>query len=87
MGVLCRLVCVAAVLALLLLLLSTLLTLLARCTTPAHLYMAASATFTLAGLALASALVMLVSAVSDEFHSTNVTTVICWIFTGFHYTS
>ena len=37
--------------------------------------MAASASFTLAGLCLGSSLIMLVAAVSDEFNSTSVSQV------------
>ena len=40
-----------------------------------HFFMAASSTFTLAGLCLGSSLIILVSAVSDEFNSTSVSQV------------
>lgn len=53
---------------------SSLLTVLAPLTRT-HFFMAASSTFTLAGLCLGSSLIILVSAVSDEFNSTSVSQV------------
>ena len=40
-----------------------------------HFFMAASSCFTLSGLCLGSSLIMLVSAMSDEFNSTSVSQV------------
>ena len=53
---------------------SSVLTVLAQLTRT-HFFMAASSTFTLAGLCLGSSLIILVSAVSDEFNSTSVSQV------------
>ena len=57
-----------------LLCLSSALTILAQLTRT-HFFMAASSTFTLAGLCLGSSLIILVAAVSDEFNSTSVSQV------------
>ena len=53
---------------------SSVLTVLAQLTRT-HFFMVASSTFTLAGLFLGSSLIILVSAVSDEFNSTSVSQV------------
>jgi len=66
-----RYCCVMAVISISLLVISSLLTILGH-TTRTHFFMAASSCFTLSGLCLGSSLIMLVSAMSDEFNSTSV---------------